>query len=401
MWRAESGHHLHESLYDIKKQQTLRYLLSCACSCCALEREGAKNEEEENAFCDRCRIASLPSALPLFYCSEFLWFPRLLFSGVTDQSWLHSPDAPKNYIYDMIFADDEFDVSGRGSRLLVVLKRKGYGKNARNGFGSLVIKCDELISENYMEKNPNPPSKQHRNAPKRKNPILWYQFCDTSTSRKDILSVKWSLPLCLGTRVAAGVLIRGKGLFELVDQQYASAFQSLYDHFVHECTNYCQIGQSVRFWVTSYGELKAFVATSSTAMHSHPEWAELLSESYTPATLWSLRVIARRVGYFISDIGKETESINSLEMLYNSRKGRKGGAVSHSTHTTTTNANGGGGGKLLKSGVCMLCVLWVCVVCCVFRVAYVCCVCYGCVMGACCGCECVLCVCCGYVVSIY
>jgi hypothetical protein len=349
MWRAESGYQ--ETEYDLKKQEILRYFLSSACSCCQNEKRGGyvesdgsgKTDESEDNLCDRCRSLSLSSPIPHFYCSEFMWFPRLLFPCVLDQQWLRSAESPKNYIYEMTYCDEECDLEGRGGKLLVALKRKGYGKNGRNGFGAIVLRCEELINDSYFEKTlPNTGKSAKSTAVKKKTSILWYQFGDISISRKDIYCCKWSLPLCLGSKVSAGILLRGKGHFELVDQQYASAFQSLYDYFVSECTNICQVGQFVRFWTTSHGELKAFVVYPPNPALNHPEWAELLSETYTPATLWSLRVIGRRLGYFISDIGKDVEPLNSMEIIYNSRRGRKSGP----NHPPAPQY------KLLKSGCC-------------------------------------------------
>jgi hypothetical protein len=56
-------------------------------------------------------------------------------------------------------------------------------------------------------------------------------------------------------------LQQGKGLFELVDYRYASAFQGLYDHFVQEACNFVQVGRYYRFWTDIHGALRVIVVS--------------------------------------------------------------------------------------------------------------------------------------------
>jgi hypothetical protein len=78
---------------------------------------------------------------------------------------------------------------------------------------------------------------------KDKSSQCWYQLLDgTSGEEKaDILCAKWSETFLLGTSPSAAVIMKGKGLFELVDLFFASAFQNLYDTFVSEACNFIQV----------------------------------------------------------------------------------------------------------------------------------------------------------------
>ena len=293
--------------------------------------------------CKVCNLKPIYSlnSLPNFRQSEFLYYPRLLFP-VQDKEWMLGADSPKNLIYDMVFCGtfEGTEKDYKRGKIMVLMKRKEYGKGNGDGTGLLVLDCAQVIREGGTDQPQHILSKGQRGS-KKKSTVLWYQVGDTSISRRDVMCVKWTKTLLLGSKCAAAVLLKGKGLFELVDRQYASAFQSLQEDFVRGASNFCQVGRFCRFWADDHGGLRALMANPPvTAIH--PEWSDLFLEAHVPI-LWSLRVLGRRLGYFICDITKDMDPVASLEDIYKSRKlQRKGQCQSK------------GGDELIKQGVLVI-----------------------------------------------
>lgn len=71
---------------------------------------------------------------------------------------------------------------------------------------------------------------------------MWYQLTE-NFDRSDILSVKWSDTFLIGTTPSAAVVVKGKGLCEVVDGCFVSIFQQLYDTFIQELCNFAQVGR--------------------------------------------------------------------------------------------------------------------------------------------------------------
>jgi hypothetical protein len=115
-------------------------------------------------------------------------------------------------------------------------------------------------------------------------------------------------------------------LFELVDYRYGSEFQALYDTFVETACNFVQVGRYQRFWLNHNGNLRVMVVVYSInykiaklpihikatpeVSSSHPEWNELFSQSR--AEILAMRILGRRIGYFINDIEKGQCHIASI-----------------------------------------------------------------------------------------
>jgi len=89
----------------------------------------------------------------------------------------------------------------------------------------------------------------------------WYKIADNSLDKADILTMKWTNPLMLGSLPSVGVIVKGIGLFELVDFCYASKFQDngKIEDFSQSATNFCQLYQNYRFWTTNNGTLRVLV----------------------------------------------------------------------------------------------------------------------------------------------
>jgi len=145
----------------------------------------------------------------------------------------------------------------------------------------------------------------------------WYQVSE-STDERDILCDKWTNTLLIGTQPAISIMLKGKGLFEMVEYRYVSAFQGLYDTFVQEACNFVQVGPFHRFWLTSSGLLRVIVVTPQTSS-SHPEWIELFNGSRND--ILNMRILGRRIGYFINEIEKDS---NSADIIYSKKTQKKG-----------------------------------------------------------------------------
>ena len=102
-------------------------------------------------------------------------------------------------------------------------------------------------------------------------------------------------------------MVQGKGLFELVDFKYGSAFQGLYDVFVNEAVNFVQIGRFHRYWINNSGILRVIVVTPQSPS-LHPEWCELFQRS----DILTMRMLGRRIGYFINEITKDSNTSENL-----------------------------------------------------------------------------------------
>eukprot|EP01114_Cavostelium_apophysatum_P024218 TRINITY_DN9419_c0_g1_i1.p1 TRINITY_DN9419_c0_g1~~TRINITY_DN9419_c0_g1_i1.p1 ORF type:complete len:545 (+),score=66.26 TRINITY_DN9419_c0_g1_i1:419-2053(+) len=203
--------------------------------------------------------------------SRFECLPRSVVAKV-DRPIAEGDDAPKNFILDMHF-------SCREGKVLIVVRKENYSKKTENGIGMQIFR----LETNFEEKDSR----------------IWFQVTDTFDP---ISCVKWTNTLLLGTSHSAAILIQGKGLFELVDSYFASQFQAVYDTFVEEAVNFIQVGRYHRFWINSSGALRVIVVTPQTAS-GHPEWNELFLPGR--ADLLSMRVLGKRVGYFINDMSKD------------------------------------------------------------------------------------------------
>ncbi|KAH3757508.1 hypothetical protein Pelo_10733 [Pelomyxa schiedti] len=114
----------------------------------------------------------------------------------------------------------------------------------------------------------------------------------------DILCVKWTHTLLIGSIVSGAIIVKGKGMSELVDNCYSSAFLSLDNDFTQTAVNFTQYGRYYRFWTDIAGNVRVLLVTQQTPT-IHPEWRDL---TRCRADLVKLRLLASRVGYFINDI---------------------------------------------------------------------------------------------------
>ena len=245
--------------------------------------------------------------------------PRLLAPEVNDAAWLAHPDSPKTRILSASFAD------AASMRLMVVVRHEKFGRPQDNGIG--IQSCDlSVLSQGLPLYAPSGFG-------------VWYQVSE-SLDADDVVCAKWTQPLLIGKEISAAVVLKKKGLFELVSHRCGSAFQASNEAFVGKCSNFVHVGRFHRYW-TKDGELRALIVTPQVAS-SHPEWVDVCRKggdnnsgssnngnnsnnsnsggNGNSAELQSARMLARRIGYSIHDVQRENNPV-SLASLYAARKG--------------------------------------------------------------------------------
>lgn len=233
--------------------------------------------------------------------------PRSLAPEVTDLQWLANPEGPKLRIVSASFSDASV------GKLMVVVRRDRFGKQADNGLG--IQSCDvSALNQPGAAFGP------------------WYQVSD-SGDVDDLACAKWTQPLLLGKEPSAAAVLKKKGFFELVSHRYGSSFQALNNESFTKCTNFVQVNRFHRYW-SNGEELHAFMVTPQ-ATSSHPEWSELCKRGETEAL--AMRLLGRRIGYLIHEVIPGV-TLPALYAAYEARRrggagGAKKGGVSRDTLT--------------------------------------------------------------------
>ena len=283
----------------------------------------------------------------VFHCS-----PRLI-GNVYDQPWLEEDTTPKTFILQAHFQ--------RNNLICLLIQRIGYGRTGLNGIGVQMILLPEPFVDTDMETNPNgtvtlPQVSLERLTEWGKANVFptpslanqtthWFKVADESATPSDILAMKWTSPLMLGSIPSISVIVRGQGLMELVDHSYVSHFLANGElrNFSQDVTNFYQLYSAFRFWVTPTGQLRLVVVSSPRSQSAQGpcqiEWsdfADTTSKSYEP-----MKSFAGRLGYRIRDLKDGTEAhppekidsryslladpdsdSNQLELVYNKWKKR-------------------------------------------------------------------------------
>ncbi|KAL6057154.1 MYND finger domain containing protein [Balamuthia mandrillaris] len=247
---------------------------------------------------------------------QFEWYPRLLFPKIMDRNWLEEESTPKNHILDIQFSAKE------GGKLMLLVRRENFGANNKNGIGLQMVKLTNEASDNAINgggADTKPGSGSNNDGGR----SYWFQ-CTESLEIDDILALKWTNTLLLGTNCSAAIIIKGKGMFELVDYHFASSFQTLYDDFVRKACNFIQVGRYHRFWTDIDGKLNVMVVTPQIPS-CHPEWAELFDKTspLMQQQFLNMRHLGRRIGYHVTDI-RELDT-TCLEKIYAKDTRGKGG----------------------------------------------------------------------------
>jgi hypothetical protein len=143
---------------------------------------------------------------------------QLLAMGGSDDE---TPTSLRCYILAMAFAP------AHPYRLLACLRRYGHPRVGANGFGVHMI--DTAVScATPSYSGPNGATNTGGGGGgggKEKEREVWYQVSGDGVDASDVVCCKWSDTMLLGSTPSAAVVMKGKGLYELVDHHCASAFQ--------------------------------------------------------------------------------------------------------------------------------------------------------------------------------
>eukprot|EP01112_Ceratiomyxa_fruticulosa_P011072 TRINITY_DN2979_c0_g1_i1.p1 TRINITY_DN2979_c0_g1~~TRINITY_DN2979_c0_g1_i1.p1 ORF type:complete len:684 (+),score=109.95 TRINITY_DN2979_c0_g1_i1:105-2156(+) len=257
---------------------------------------------------------------------KFEFVPRLVLPILPDRDWLDSDSTPKSFIVDI-----QFSPPPNCTNILLVIKRDKYPKQSNNGIGLQVVTA--LYNSIPIDPSNPPPHPHPTHYSSDKLETCWYQLSEEG-ELSDILCCKWSEPLLLGVTKSAAVIIKSKGLFELVDHYYGSSFQNLYEMFVKTVCSFVQVGPYHRFWLDQSGTLRVIIVTPQVES-PHPEWKDLFQCSQTD--ILNMRILGRRVGYFINNVLKESQSLGT-DLFLPKKPPRKG----QSTASDTSSSSVGG-----------------------------------------------------------
>ncbi|PRP76591.1 hypothetical protein PROFUN_15000, partial [Planoprotostelium fungivorum] len=215
---------------------------------------------------------------------------------------------PKNYIQDIQFSTKE-------NKMALLIQRDNYIRKTDNGLGVQMVNLDWVMLPTSSPLHPsNGTTKEVKDEMlKHLTEIYWYQVCEQDLQNA-CLCMKWTSTLLLGTLPAIGLIIKGKGMFELVNFNNCSTFQQLYDQFNSEACNFVQIDRFRRFWISHSGQLRVIVAQPETTPTHHPEWPELLPTNHGNVTsLMAIRHLGSRIGYYINPVEKDVKTLDQFQ----------------------------------------------------------------------------------------
>ncbi|KAJ3438795.1 hypothetical protein M0812_14809 [Anaeramoeba flamelloides] len=323
----------------------------------------------------------------IFFFKNFEYFPRLLFPSVHKTDKINEKTQPTAYILEMKFAptytiltksEEENNSTIENERgkpkLLAVVIRHSFRNSSDNGIGISMVdgavpNKQEFEESEEIKKNQRMSTKKgsesklksnfemkdfgnnskimyHQNI-NQKNAI-WYRASE-SNDRSDLLCAKWTNTMLIGQAPSASVVLRGKGVYELVDYSYGSEFQALYSYFVKNVVNFVTVTSYHRFWLTKTGELRLIIV-NPTEPSFHPEWKQIFQTNRNQKMdNYLFRQIGRRVGYYINKIEDKLSDSRSGRTKGGRSKGRRGGG-------TNTNNNDNYKRVFVGFGQCESCV---------------------------------------------
>lgn len=308
------------------------------------------NDECIGEFCV-WTVEMLPGCELVYSCE-----PRLL-NPIADVNWLLEPDAPKQQILECQFCE-------RGEFLGVMVQRRQFAKTVHNGIGLCMVTAlpasfdhgeaaADVSGWYYKTKTRTKVTPGGKVATARSTDLslaaaalvaeevaklagtyqgssgslgpplfcaapCWYKVSDQLHGRDSVVCLKWTDTLVLGSLPAFAAVVKGRGLFEMVEYMYGTSFQDLADDFAKSVRNFVQIGKYHRFWVSATGQIRSFVVTPQLTS-THPEWADLFACSQ--GEIMERRVLGRRFGYFISNVESDAPA-TLLQQAYTQSRGK-------------------------------------------------------------------------------
>lgn len=186
----------------------------------------------------------------------YIYHPRQV-AATTTEDTDHVPSTVKCQILSMAFAP------AHPHRLLACLRRHGHPRAASNGYGIHMIdtannsplppSSTSSASLSSSVASPAAGGTKVKGEREREGREVWYRVCGEGEAEAgDVVCCKWSNTMLLGSMPSIGVVVKGKGLHELVDHHCASEFQSLHEEFVNTISNFVQVGRYHRYFFSSF-----------------------------------------------------------------------------------------------------------------------------------------------------
>eukprot|EP01097_Dermamoeba_algensis_P008921 TRINITY_DN6139_c0_g1_i1.p1 TRINITY_DN6139_c0_g1~~TRINITY_DN6139_c0_g1_i1.p1 ORF type:complete len:605 (-),score=101.64 TRINITY_DN6139_c0_g1_i1:324-2138(-) len=239
---------------------------------------------------------------------KFEWYPRLLISKFFDKQWAEAEETPKVFIEEMQFSCSPVD-----NRILVLMRRVNF-KGQNNGIGLYMVTPEGKAVE-YKTSTEGRKGGNGEEENRLLNELCWYKVTD-SLDVKEISCVKWTNSFLLGNHMGCAVVVKGVGLYELYENYFGSTFQSLNDGFAKNISNFVQVGQNKRYWVSSQGTLR-YMEGSNKSFLPNFEWEEVVTKTSDLNNIIRLR----KIGYFSQDLRQEMQPL--VETLMNTKHDKK------------------------------------------------------------------------------
>ncbi|KAJ3450472.1 hypothetical protein M0812_06652 [Anaeramoeba flamelloides] len=327
-----------------------------------------------------------------YFYKNFEYFPRILFPSVHKTDQINEKTQPTAYILDMKFSPPSYSIINEGydgddeedetekeitfpienkyenTKLLAVIIRHSFRNSSDNGIGISMVdgsvpKRQDIDDPEEIKKNQRMQTKKgsesslkssielkdlgnhlkvmYHKSMNQKNAI-WYRASESS-DRNDLLCSKWTNTMLIGQAPSASIVLRGKGVYELVDYSYGSEFQALYSYFVKNVVNFVTVTSYHRFWLTKTGELRLIIV-NPTVPSLHPEWKHIFNTSGNQKMdNYLYRQIGRRVGYYINKIEDKLSDTRGGRTKGGRSKGRRGGKQYNSNNNDNKRVFGGFG----------------------------------------------------------
>ncbi|KAJ6235551.1 hypothetical protein M0813_03698 [Anaeramoeba flamelloides] len=318
-----------------------------------------------------------------YFFKNFEYFPRLLFPSVHKTDQINEKTQPTAYILDMQFSpptysinNDDYDEVGeygqkqeeqkntyaaknkfKKPKLFAVIIRHSFRNSSDNGLGISMVdgsvpERQEIEESEEIKKNQRTSSKKGSQSKLKSNfeikdlgnnskviyhknmnvkNAIWYR-ASKSNDRDDFICAKWTNTMLIGQEPSASIVLRGKGVYELVDYCYGSEFQALYSYFVKNVVNFVTVTSYHRFWLTKNGELRLIIV-NPTVPSLHPEWKQIFeTNGNQKMDNYLYRQIGRRVGYYINKIQDKLSDSRGGRTKGGRSKGRRGGGNQYSSN---------------------------------------------------------------------
>lgn len=218
--------------------------------------------------------------------------------------------------------------NANGIGMQMVQLPENYGILEMNNDGSITLPQVNLQSYSQWNKNLNNTTTIQQKELLSKS--CWYKVADLSCDKSQILDMKWTQPLMLGSLPSVAIIIKGIGLFELVDHCFASKFQDngKIEDFSQSASNFYQLYHNYRFWTTNDGSLRVLVVCYhqnfyfflfffnfffKVTPHLLPgadqvQWSHFVDAQ--DSDFWAKKILGNKFGYFIHDLRKGKKKKN-------------------------------------------------------------------------------------------